>query len=440
MRKSAMLWVDRQNLTTTRTTFYFSLTAQFKFSPSSNYNMESAKRLGKAPASASGTPKKQKMQADSEVEDQDPAPKRLSLFDVIEKEDRIIKKRANKNDTDTDVQEAEADEDEDVDADVGTEKDIMFATSGSSEEGRYISKFVEKDHASDSGMDRTEKTNAGTNSVNTSSLASAWYDEGTELPDGVGDVFHFKHSSQPKLPTTKTISSMFQKKQLKKLTELLNDVKSQYPAGFDEYKQAAKLREQKSQKLISFLLEENKRLESKVVTLKDKVAVTKKEYKDLSRESARELSRWKSIAHGAKEREDELESEILTFKSKLVKHDGSAKEVESHETKLNFLELLTGVHCVDMKDEKSVLNFTIQQTGKVGSLYYRLIIDKSSPQDESQDVIYKPLWEEPHGYGAGWKQNLARVKEVLPEYLHSELSFPLNTLLMFYNKISVSLN
>ncbi|GAV26807.1 hypothetical protein PMKS-000263 [Pichia membranifaciens] len=402
--------------------------------------MEPVKRPGKTPVSAGGTPKKQKTQADPEAEDQDPAPKRLSLFDVIEKEDRIIRKRAHKNNVKKDQQEDEDEEDEDLDVDV--EKDGIFATSGSSDEGRRLSRFADRRYASDSDVDGngTEKTDVGTNSINTSTLASVWHDEGTELPDNVGNIIRLKQSSQPKLPTTKTISSMFQKKQLKKLTELLNDVKSQYPAGFEEYKQSVQLREQKSEKLISFLLEENKRLESKLKSLKDQAGVMKREHKDLSRESARELSRWKSIAHGAKEREDELESEILSLKSELVKHDGNAREVEAHETKLNFLELLTGVHCVDLKDEKGVLKFTIRQTGKVGSIHYRLIIDKSPSQGGSQDVIYEPLWEEIDGYGAEWKDNQARVKEALPEYLHRELSFPLNTLLMFNNKISVSLN
>lgn len=413
---------------------------QLKATLPNNDIMESVKRSGKTPASAGGTPKKQKTQTGPEAEDQDLAPKRLSLFDVIEKEDRIIRKKAHKNNVKKDQQEYEDEEDEDFD--VHAEKDGIFATSGSSDEGRRLSRFAEKHYASDSDMDGngTEKTEAGTNSINTSTLASVWHDEGTELPDNVGDIIRLKQSSQPKLPTTKMISSMFQKKQLKKLTELLNDVKSQYPAGFEEYKQSVQLREQKSEKLISFLLEQNKRLESKLKSLKDHTAVMKREHKDLSRESARELNRWKSIAHGAKEREDELESEILSLKSELVKHDGNVREVEAHEIKLNFLELLTGVHCVDLKDEKSVLKFTIRQTGKVGFLYYRLIIDKSPSQGESQDVVYEPLWEETDGYGAEWKDNQARVKEALPEYLHRELSFPLNTLLMFNNKISVSLN
>lgn len=372
-------------------------------------------------------------QPDTNKTNQHEGPKRLSLFDVIEKEDQMTRSsdQEDSHDNDSTSEEEEHSESRELKAlNHSTEKDDALVDSELD-----FDNDIDKRHEHIASRKITSEADSDFNET----ASTFCHTESADIPHSAesetGEVTA-ACKLRPKLPTPKAISNIFQKKQLKKLTEVLNAVESQYPTELREYKEAVKLRERKADKLIKLLLEQNKTLETRVESLRQKLTTTKQEKNEILKDSVREINRWKSISFSAKELEDELESEILSLKSEMVKNKATA---EFYETKLNFLELLTGVHCVDLKEARSFLTFTIRQTGKLGSLYYKLIIGKTSSDDKPVDVVYEPLWEKPDGYGLNWEENVSRVKEALPDYLQSELSFPLNTLLMFYNKISVSL-
>lgn len=378
-------------------------------------------------------------QSDTNKTNQHEGPKRLSLFDVIEKEDQMTRSsdQEDSHDNDSISEEEEQSESRELKAlNHSTEKDDALVDSELD-----FDNDIDKRHELDKRHEHiaSRKITSEADSDFNETASTFCHTESADIPHSaeseIGEVAA-AYKLRAKLPTPKAISNIFQKKQLKKLTEVLNDVESQYPTELQEYKEAVKLRERKADKLIKLLLEQNKTLETRVESLRQKLTTTKQEKNEILKDSVREINRWKSISFSAKELEDELESEILSLKSEMVKNKATA---EFYETKLNFLELLTGVHCVDLKEARSFLTFTIRQTGKLGSLYYKLIIGKTSSNDKPVDVVYEPLWEKPDGYGSNWEENVSRVKEALPDYLHSELSFPLNTLLMFYNKISVSL-
>lgn len=243
-----------------------------------------------------------------------------------------------------------------------------------------------------------------------------------------------KKQSSYKYYNSNTVSNLFQKRDLKNLTELLKDISSQFPADLQEYQHSVKLKERQADKLIQSLVTENKNLKSKVVSLKSKMSTMKQEMKSSEKEARNELRRWTTILQGAKEREDELESQVL----KLRTRSDVSNIIESHNAQMGFLELLTGTCSVAFYEDDQNITFTIKQTGTIGTHYYKLIVSK--PDELVKEIVYKPIWEEPAQFTGNWQENVILVKDNLPEYLLNELSFPSTTLKMFYNKINANLN
>lgn len=239
---------------------------------------------------------------------------------------------------------------------------------------------------------------------------------------------------------TKKLTTLFQKKQLKELSKILQDTNLQYSNDFNDYQKATEKVQKNSERLISSLLKRNNYLEDKLLELKKNISILNKEKRQLTNELDVEIRRWKSIASNAHERENELESNILELKAEKLRTSHKLNEIEKFNTKTEFLELLTGVNCIDVINNSNFLKFKIKQRGKIGELIYNLTIFKENSDTEEQDAIYQPIWDKPADYEFDWNKNIKDVKEVLPDYLHNELAFPANTLLMFYNKISVSLN
>lgn len=244
-------------------------------------------------------------------------------------------------------------------------------------------------------------------------------------------------------PTLKAIYRLFQKRELKKLVSLLEDVQSQYTDDLKKFKKAVTSRECKADKLISSLIQRNKDLQKSVISLKKANSDLKKEKAQLTKNLQTEVTRSTTITASAKELQSEMESEILALKSQLTRKNYQSEILEISNTTLNFIELLTGVHCENLErdDDKGLLKFTIQQTGKFGTCYYKLIIRKNDQRDPAlQTVTYEPIHEKPDDFSSDWEENMSVLKEVLPTYLFSEFDFPMNTLLLFHNKISESLN
>lgn len=117
----------------------------------------------------------------------------------------------------------------------------------------------------------------------------------------------------------------------------------------------------------------------------------------------------------------------------------------------DMLELLTGVRIISYQVDEDRFLFDVKQTNTVQELEldvinieYQLIIQRDFEQ--AAEVTYVPVFLELLERRArdaeqeAKNKDAARVQAHLPAYLQQSLTFPYNTLLQFYTKLSKALN
>ncbi|KAH3670545.1 hypothetical protein OGAPHI_001060 [Ogataea philodendri] len=238
-----------------------------------------------------------------------------------------------------------------------------------------------------------------------------------------------------KLPSEATISQLFQRKDLKALTNILNDLTSSKPERmFQDYKKLSERKQQASETLISNLTKENQKLRTGLKSAQtDKTSTKeieqlKRQVDALKKENARLVAEHESQSakRGPAQRESKMEEAVA--------------ELDLVGTKLEIMELLTGLSCLEYTEDSENMIFKMKQAGETCTLIYQLLISKLG----AGEIVYIPILE--HGDGepdldsADWAENLDKLGKVLPEYLLDNLTFPSSTLYNFYNKLGRSLN
>lgn len=223
-------------------------------------------------------------------------------------------------------------------------------------------------------------------------------DEEMNVNDEIENDTQVLDTSHPRsIPAYSRISSLFKKRDLQELASQISAIDSQLPHEFIKYRDAVERKERLGDDLISQVLHQNEKLKSRIIQLKTKIGEMKVEN------------------HKADNGEENL------------KHNDSNNDgIYEDKLKLNFLELLTGIKCDDFTEINEVFTFKIIQEGSKGLKHtYSLIIDKS----DSENVTYYPIFTE----------ESESIKELLPKYLHNNITFPVATIRLFYQKVAQSL-
>lgn len=271
------------------------------------------------------------------------------------------------------------------------------------------------------------------------------------------------------IPSIKTLSSLFQQKELSKLSKILKNIESCIPSELNEYKKSVDVKERRGDKLISELFKENEQLKGRIIELKTKVHEVRKDKKSILRDAENEISRWKTLIISSSERAAELENQVINLRYKrsmsnnddFEDDDGSdsndqnrnyvdineqALNIVNHnynlrknkDLQINFLELLTGVRCIAFEESNYTMNFTVRQSGGIGTIYYKLIISKKI--EERHEAIYMPIWDKHIDFKGDWDENVKNVKKYLPDYLMDQLTFPSSAINYFNSKLNDCLN
>lgn len=135
--------------------------------------------------------------------------------------------------------------------------------------------------------------------------------------------------------------------------------------------------------------------------------------------------------------------------SSFINLDQLSKELENVGFSLDMMELLTGLRIMNYQEDKSKHYFDVKQTSKGVFINYQLVISKNI--DKSEDIQYEPTFmevlsddfhQDPNDSisEVDLVRNAKRLKKMLPDYLCENLSFPSDTLVQFYNKMSRALN
>lgn len=148
----------------------------------------------------------------------------------------------------------------------------------------------------------------------------------------------------------------------------------------------------------------------------------------------------------------------LTFQSpirKKRKTDSNAisqhqmtKELENIGFTLDMLELLTGVRVLNFQEDDHRYYFDVKQLSGDHHINYRLVVSKTF--ETTAEIHYVPTFLEAleEGYEPDPDEsmvlseivaNAQHLKNLLPDYLCENLSFPYNTLAQFYGKVSRAL-
>lgn len=152
---------------------------------------------------------------------------------------------------------------------------------------------------------------------------------------------------------------------------------------------------------------------------------------ELDKKYAHQLEQLNSIILRLTRENEELQLEIRALKTDRPVANGT-KNDDSKSYVFDMIELLLNLSCSDFIEDGEKFQFTMKQTSNSENdleLNYKLILNKSDTIDE---ILYIPIWSNDDNYN--------ELKEKLPDYFLTELSFPSSNLNNFYNKIARSLN
>ncbi|OWB63413.1 hypothetical protein B5S29_g4391 [[Candida] boidinii] len=222
------------------------------------------------------------------------------------------------------------------------------------------------------------------------------------------------------LPSDSTLNQLFQKKDLKNLTNILTELtNTKSERMLIEFKKTAEKRFNTSDKLISNLTKE--------------ITYLKTQLNNQKRDKTNELNEINKLKL---ENESLIKKiELLNSESLNLNNENLIKEKNLNNTKFEIIELLTGLICIEFNENQENLSFKLKQTGDSCILYYQLLISKNG----SSDIVYIPDIDNIKDIEDSLK-NKENLKTYLPDYLLDNLTFPANTLNNFFNKLSRSLN
>ncbi|KAG7881262.1 hypothetical protein KL938_003392 [Ogataea parapolymorpha] len=236
-----------------------------------------------------------------------------------------------------------------------------------------------------------------------------------------------------KLPSETAVSQLVQRKDLKTLTSILNDLTtSKTERMFQEYKKLSERKQQTSETLINNLTKENQKLRTSIKSLQ------------VNKQNSKETDLLKRQIESLKRENTRLSSEIESLSAKRGSNqsqiDNAVAELDLMGTKLEITELLTGLTCQEYIEDSENMIFKMKQQGETCFLIYQLLISKTG----AGEIVYIPILKHEESQSGSerkeWTENLNKLEKVLPDYLLDNLTFPSNTLYNFYNKLGRSLN
>ncbi|GMM36424.1 Csm1 protein [Saccharomycopsis crataegensis] len=226
--------------------------------------------------------------------------------------------------------------------------------------------------------------------------------------------------------------------------KLISDLNGSKNGLFDNYKKTMEQKTEVSDNLISLLTEKIKTLESQP---------TEKINHHDEEKASQHLADQQKIAELTKEVEDlkqklkqvtglndESMSNAIILNEKITEYQ---RTVEKHEIITDILESICGLRVDDVDDSDSNnLTFNCVQGGVNGEISYQLILsrtvvgdtpaDSNITVDETVEMVYNPVVEN--------DDDAKKLKRVLPDYFFESLTFPVETLPQFYQKLSRALN
>lgn len=235
--------------------------------------------------------------------------------------------------------------------------------------------------------------------VNNENCSHQESDGDITVNDEVDEGAETNANSNPRsIPSYSRIATLFKKRDIQKLASQISAIDSQLPHEFIKYKDAVEKKERLGDDLISQVLQQNEKLKSRVIQLKTKIDKMKTENKNLHAET-------------------KITSET---------NDNANNDAYTDQLKLSFLELLTGVKCDEICESNGVLTLKITQSGSKSLKHsYHLVINES----DNKHATYYPKFTE----------ESVPVKKQLPEYLHSSITFPIEAIRFFHQKVAESL-
>lgn len=140
------------------------------------------------------------------------------------------------------------------------------------------------------------------------------------------------------------------------------------------------------------------------------------------------------------------------------KHDAGAeqlmnlellsREMDNIGTTLDMLELLTGLRIINFKEDEFSFHFDVKQSSTTGnsdelSIEYQLVIAKEVKA--TAEINYIPTFletmsNERASSSGSSESDLKLLVDSLPDYFCDNLTFPYNSLSLFYAKMNRSLN
>ncbi|KAG7845240.1 hypothetical protein KL941_003085 [Ogataea angusta] len=236
-----------------------------------------------------------------------------------------------------------------------------------------------------------------------------------------------------RLPSEAAVSQLVQRKDLKTLTSIFNDLAtSKTEKMFQDYKKLSERKHQASETLINNLTKENQKLRSSLKSLQ------------VGKQNSKETELMKRQIETLKRENTRLSSEIESLSAKRGSNkseiDNAVAELDLMGTKLEIAELLTGLTCQQYIEDSENMIFKMKQQGETCYLIYQLLISKTG----AGEIVYIPILKHEESQSGSdreeWTENLNKLEKVLPDYLLDNLTFPSNTLYNFYNKLGRSLN
>ncbi|ODV94250.1 hypothetical protein PACTADRAFT_51123 [Pachysolen tannophilus NRRL Y-2460] len=221
------------------------------------------------------------------------------------------------------------------------------------------------------------------------------------------------------LPYESSLNQAYLGKDLKGLLNLMQDLTSQQKIDqlFNDYKNQVEETLAKADNLIESL--------TRQVT-------------DLQRQLKTQNG---SIQSSGPSKNEDLEL-ILQLKQENAQQNSQVRVI------FDFIELLTNLTCLDFLENEEQLIFIMKQSDTESTIHinYKLIINRLKNKDINE-IIYIPLVSGDYNPEIDeeedeedFKENLAKLHKVLPEYLLDNLTFPYSNLSNFYAKINRSLN
>ncbi|KAG7727613.1 hypothetical protein KL933_002547 [Ogataea haglerorum] len=236
-----------------------------------------------------------------------------------------------------------------------------------------------------------------------------------------------------RLPSEAAVSQLVQRKDLKTLTSILNDLTtSKTEKMFQDYKKLSERKHQTSETLINNLTKENQKLRLSIKSLQ------------ASKQNSKETDSLRRQIETLKRENTRLSSEIESLSAKRGSNqseiDNAVAELDLMGTKLEITELLTGLTCQEYIEDAENMIFKMKQQGETCFLIYQLLISKTG----AGEIVYIPIFKQEESQSGSerneWMENVKKLEKVLPDYLLDNLTFPANTLYNFYNKLGRSLN